>query len=54
VDHGPGGADDLCNAAAGALVLAISRRQPMRVSDEAVARMLWPTAYGLRRDGVFL
>jgi hypothetical protein len=25
VDHGPGGHDDLCNAAAGALVLAVSR-----------------------------
>jgi hypothetical protein len=32
VDHGPGGHDDVCNSAAGAVVLASQREaQPMRV-----------------------
>ena len=34
VDHGRAGHDDACNAAAGALVLAASRKAPMVVSDE--------------------
>ena len=41
VDHGKGGHDDLCNAAALAMVLASSgRRGPMRISDSALARSL--------------
>jgi hypothetical protein len=30
VDHGPGGNDDVCNAAAGALVRAVHEKQPQR------------------------
>lgn len=43
VDHGPGGHDDLCNAAAGALVMA--GRQPLLISAEVLARTSTPTAY---------
>ena len=38
VDHGPNGEDDCSNAAAGAMVLAISR-QPMIVTDAALAKL---------------
>ncbi len=38
VDHGPNGHDDLCNAAAGALVEAATARAPMRISDALLAR----------------
>ena len=38
VDHGPSGVDDACNSAAGAMVLATSRR-PMIVSDAALAKV---------------
>ena len=37
IDHGPGSHDDICNAAAGALLL-VGQRPPMRVSQEALAR----------------
>lgn len=40
VDHGPGGHDDLCNAAAGALVLG--GRQPLIISPEVLARSAQP------------
>jgi hypothetical protein len=38
IDHGPGGHDDLCNAAAGALVLAASKKGPMKISAAVLAR----------------
>jgi hypothetical protein len=41
VDHGPAGADDACNAAAGAMVLAVSR-QPMIISKAVLARAAMP------------
>jgi hypothetical protein len=41
VDHGPAGADDACNAAAGAMVLAVSR-QPMIISPAVLARARQP------------
>ncbi len=51
IDHPRGGGahDDLSNAAAGALVMAASRRGPIRISDEALARegaygRPWPMA----------
>jgi hypothetical protein len=37
VDHGKTGKDDACNSAAGALVLASSRRGPMIITDAAIA-----------------
>jgi len=37
IDHGPGGHDDLANAAAGAADLVASRRQPMIITDAAIA-----------------
>jgi hypothetical protein len=42
VDHGLHGADDCCNAAAGAMVLAVSR-QPMIISEAALARARLPS-----------
>jgi hypothetical protein len=36
VDHGPGGHDDLCNSAAGALVLAAGKKA-FKISDAVVA-----------------
>lgn len=36
IDHAPGGHDDLANAAAGALLLVKSGRQPMRISPEVL------------------
>jgi hypothetical protein len=38
IDHGPGGHDDLCNAAAGALVLAASKKGPLKISAEVLRR----------------
>jgi hypothetical protein len=40
VDHGPGGHDDLCNAAAGALVQAGA--QPLQISAAVLARSAMP------------
>jgi hypothetical protein len=40
VDHGPGGHDDLCNAAAGALVQAGA--QPLQISAAVLARSAVP------------
>ncbi len=42
VDHGPGGHDDLCNAAAGALVQVSSRRGPLVISEEVLRRSAQP------------
>jgi hypothetical protein len=36
VDHGPGGHDDLCNSAAGALIQVASRRAPLVISEEVL------------------
>jgi len=51
VDHGPSGADDLCNAAAGAMVLAASRRMPLIIPDAVLerARRPAPRSYLLGR-----
>lgn len=49
VDHGPSGSDDACNSAAGALVLAVSKKQPLVISDAAMAMARIPT---LRRPGM--
>jgi hypothetical protein len=40
-----GGHDDLCNAAAGALVLAAASKPPMKVSSSTLERASMPTAY---------
>lgn len=45
VDHGPGGHDDLCNAAAGALVQASSRPAPIVISAEVLARSAQPASH---------
>jgi hypothetical protein len=45
IDHGPGGHDDLCNAAAGALVLAASKKGPMKISAAVLARAGQPDRY---------
>lgn len=42
IDHGPGGYDDGANAAAGALLLAATGRQPLKISGEALARFSSP------------
>jgi hypothetical protein len=42
VDHGLHGADDCCNAAAGAMVLAVSR-QPMIISEAVLAKARLPS-----------
>jgi hypothetical protein len=42
VDHGPNGEDDCCNAAAGAMALAIGR-QPLIVFDAALAKLRLPS-----------
>ena len=36
IDHGRAGRDDACNAAAGALVLVASERQPMIIPDRVL------------------
>lgn len=46
VDHGPSGRDDVCNSAAGALVLAAARTQHFTMSKEFVQRV---RAQGPRR-----
>jgi hypothetical protein len=38
IDHGPGGHDDICNAAAGAILLA-SGPAPMRIPPELIAQI---------------
>jgi hypothetical protein len=45
VDHGRAGHDDVCNSAAGALVLAASRKAPMTISQGLLARARMPTSY---------
>jgi hypothetical protein len=45
VDHGPSGSDDACNSAAGAMVLATTKRGPMIISDQAVAASKTPTRW---------
>jgi hypothetical protein len=37
VDHGRGGHDDLCNAAAGALIRVMTAKAPMVISDQVLA-----------------
>lgn len=39
VDHGPSGRDDVCNSAAGALVLAASKKAPMVISRDLINRV---------------
>jgi hypothetical protein len=39
VDHGPSGRDDVCNSAAGALVLAANKKAPMVISAAVMARV---------------
>jgi hypothetical protein len=43
--RGRGGHDDLCNAAAGALVLAASKKGPMKISAAVLARAGQPDRY---------
>jgi hypothetical protein len=45
IDHPKNGSDDCANAAAGALVRAASRRQPLHISEAAMARARQPTRY---------
>jgi hypothetical protein len=44
IDHGRGGHDDLCNAAALAMVLADQRKGSMRISDNLLALSARPPA----------
>jgi hypothetical protein len=46
VDHGRAGKDDACNSAAGALVLAASKKAPLVISDAAIA---WAAVPNRRR-----
>jgi hypothetical protein len=45
VDHGRAGHDDACNAVAGALVLAASKKAPFVVTAAVLQRARMPTAY---------
>jgi hypothetical protein len=45
IDHGPGGHDDLCNAAAGALMLAAGRNRHFKITPEMLARASRPSSY---------
>src|SRR4051794_25252330 len=36
IDHGPGGHDDVCNSACGALLLVRTKRPPMRISQDTL------------------
>ena len=49
VDHGVGGHDDLANAAAGALVLAMARKQPMAISKQILERASAPSPHSRGR-----
>jgi hypothetical protein len=51
IDHCPGGHDDLCNSAAGALVLAVTARPPMVISPEVLARARMPEGWRLDHRG---
>lgn len=42
IDHAPGGFDDVCNAAMGALLL-VNQRPPMVISPETIARSRMPS-----------
>ncbi len=44
IGHMPGGHDDVCNAAAGALLL-VQARKGLRISPMAVARFAQPAAW---------
>jgi hypothetical protein len=45
IDHAPGAHDDAANAVAGAVVLALGGKQPMKISDEVLARAAQPGLY---------
>ena len=51
VDHGPGGHDDLCNSAAGALVLAASKKQPMIITPAMLAQSMRPNRSAIGMPG---
>jgi hypothetical protein len=54
IDHGPRGADDLCNSAALAMVLAASNaKRPMRISDAVLQAASNPNNFTTRNQGVF-
>ncbi len=53
IDHGVNGHDDLCNAAAGALVEAATGRKPMKISDEALKRAGQPDPWRMRERAFF-
>ncbi len=48
IDHAPGAHDDAANAVVGAIVLAFGGKQPMRISDEVLARAARPSLYQAR------
>ena len=49
IDHGRNGADDLCNSAAGAMVLALARRPFICTEEFAVAEIQAAVRYGAMR-----
>ncbi len=51
IDHGPGGHDDLANAAAGCADLVVSRRQPMKIHPDVLAQARVPARPIFVRDG---
>ena len=53
IDHGVNGHDDLCNAAAGALVEAATGRKPMMISGEALKRAGQPDPWLMRERAFF-
>ncbi len=49
IDHGPGAHDDVANAVAGVLLLAVKGRGPMIISDDALAASrVWARGAGMR------
>ena len=53
IDHAPGGHDDIANSVAGALVLAAGGRQPLHISEAAMARARQPTRYSRQHRWFF-
>jgi hypothetical protein len=49
IDHGPGGHDDVCNSACGALLLVRTKRQPMRIDPELLRKVADPFYMPVRR-----
>jgi hypothetical protein len=51
IDHGLNGHDDLCNAAAGALVEAATGRKPMMINPKILELVSRPSPWAMRYRG---